>query len=128
MSIPQSFHETKEIRQSPVEIEPQVEISKQEEEMNQPQNIRSSKKSKSNNEYLHAGEDFYNTDGFEAGRYNLRRRGETKRYIEEDIDIEEEIQMKKYKKAFIASASKQALKQANLGFGMGGYGNPIMND
>lgn len=54
------------------------------------ENIQTPSQKKSNSDYLHAGEDFYNTQGYDIGRYNLRRRNNQKKYYDDDIDPEED--------------------------------------
>jgi hypothetical protein len=57
------------------------------------QSVQSSSKKKSNKEYFHAGEDFYNTEGYETGRYNLRKRATSKKYYDDDPELVEDPEM-----------------------------------
>lgn len=68
------------------EAEKQAEKFDEQDYENTP-SAHSSSKKKSNQEYLHAGENFYDVDGYEAGRYNLRRRAATKKYYDDDPEL-----------------------------------------
>jgi len=134
-NLPKSLPKVQEILEQKVQIEPQQQIYKQEEEIHQqekeiiqPENNEGSNRKSSNNEYLHAGEDFYNVDGYESGRYNLRKRGGTKKYYDENMELEEDIEMNKYKKAMMAEEYNQNNTGVNSGFGMGGYAKTLGSD
>lgn len=62
-------------------------------------NINSPSQRRSNSDYLHAGEDFYNVKGYDIGRYNLRRRTQQKKYYDDELEMNEErdINMKQRK-------------------------------
>jgi len=90
----------KEKEIAPAQMEPSEDIIKNEKEFaEQDFGPENSERQNSNKDYLHAGEDFYNVDGYEAGRYNLRRRAAEKKYYVEDVEGEGELENPRYLKA-----------------------------
>lgn len=74
-----------------VEVVPKHDSQQQSaEEYGDSENINSPSQKRSNSDYLHAGEDFYNVKGYDIGRYNLRRRTQQKKYYDDDPEVNEE--------------------------------------
>lgn len=55
-----------------------------------PARKETTKKSSGNN-FLHQGEDFYNVEGYDVGRYNLRKRGPQKKYYDDDPEFDDDL-------------------------------------
>lgn len=71
-----------------VPLDPVIEPPVEQHQAEEPKESLSEKKPVG--DYLHAGEDFYNVDGYELGRYNLRRRAKQKKYYDEEAEIDRE--------------------------------------
>lgn len=107
----------KPVEPTPAQMEPAEEIKNEIEQPEEELPPVESKSKNSNKDYLHAGEDFYNTEGYEAGRYNLRRRAKQQSYFDE-ADGEGDGENHQ-------AAKHEEFKQAplrNPGFATAGYG------
>lgn len=118
--LPKKVQEVKKEPEPIVEMEKQDQVMAPAEEIIQEPEPEPIKRKSSNSDYLHAGEDFYNTKGYEAGRYNLRRRGQKQKYYEEGPDGEDDQEFNKYDKSGSNNDFKQNPRGPNPGYGRRG--------
>lgn len=95
-----------------------------EDEVEDNERIDANSSNKGKSDYLHAGEDFYNVDGYDVGRYNLRRRGAQKKYYDDDPELEDDDEpnyggKKKEDYGYMEDDYKQTSRKPNAGAAYG---------